>query len=352
MMTTPTWFFLGAVARAGGLASCVALSSCGTTLQAGRPAHVGKNALVISEVRAAACNRSPAGAGATYREELPGSVSDPARARVLDILPPAARRTALAAGLEPLIADVVLARESAGDRPSVESIVLRQQLDAALASLQPQLLAVEFEVECEIALMKKALDERADDSARWTRQITVASLVVGAVAGLVAGAWDVSGTESNGPAIVGVVGAGATTALGVAALVPPKRRIVFVHEHNLLAPIEQGQDPGHIYPTFVFRMMTLPTPAGALAPRDDLMKEWREQIGDAVPAGRRETVESLLWGEGGVYDDDVLALRMRLFEELESTADSFARDIDLLAATLADVLGERPRETSTPIVRP
>jgi hypothetical protein len=71
-----------------------------------------------------------------------------------------------------------------------------------------------------------------------------------------------------------------------------------------------------------------------------------------VPAGRRETVESLLWGEGGVYDDDVLALRMRLFEELESTADSFARDIDLLAATLADVLGERPRETSTPIVRP
>jgi hypothetical protein len=153
-------------------------------------------------------------------------------------------------------------------------------------------------------------------------------------------------------ASVGVVGAGATTALGVAALVPPKRRIVFVHEHNLLAPIEQGQDPGHIYPTFVFRMMTLPTPAGALAPRDDLMKEWREQIGDAVPAGRRETVESLLWGEGGVYDDDVLALRMRLFEELESTADSFARDIDLLAATLADVLGERPRETSTPIVRP
>jgi len=318
----------------------LALASCGVALQAGRPTHVEPDALVVSEVRAAACPRSPGGAGATYREDLPGAVTDPDLARVVAILPPAARRTALAAGLEPLIADVLLARERAGDQPSVEAIALRQQLDARLASLQPQLLAVEFEAECTIALMKDALDERAGDRERWTLRFTVASLVVGAAAGLVAGLWDLSGTESDGPVLVGLAGAGATTALGVATLVAPKRRIVFVHEHNLLAPIDRGQDPDRIYPTFVYRLLTLPTPTGAPAPRDHLLGEWRQQLAQAVPAGRRAVVSSLIWGVGGVYDDDVLAFRLRLFEELESTLDSFARDVDLLAVTLAHVLGD------------
>jgi len=52
-------------------------------------------------------------------------------------------RTALRR-LEPLIADVLVARELAGDRHR-RVHRLRQQLDAVLASLQPQLLATEFE---------------------------------------------------------------------------------------------------------------------------------------------------------------------------------------------------------------
>ena len=318
---------------------CFALSSCAVALQPGGPASVGPDALVISEARAAACPRSPGGEGATYREDVPGTVTDPLRARTLSVLPPAARRTALAAGLEPLIADVLLAWERAGDQPSVESIALRQQLDAVLASLQPQLLAVEFEAECNIALMNDAMGERAGDRERWTQRFTVASLVVGAASVLVAGIWDLAGAESNGPVIAGLVGAGATTALGAAALAPPGRRIVFVHEQNLLAPIERGQDTDRLYPTFVFRLLTLPTPTGAPTPRELLIEGWLRQLEQTAPDSRRATVASLLWGAGGVYDDDVLALRRRLYEELESTLDSFARDVDLLNVTLTHVLG-------------
>jgi hypothetical protein len=170
----------------------------------------------------------------------------------------------------------------------------------------------------------------------------VASLVVGAAAVLVAGIWELAGTESDGPLITGLAGAGAATALGAAALAAPGRRIVFVHEQNLLSPIERGQDPDHLYPTFVFRLLTLPTPTGVPAPRELLIQEWHRQIEQSVPVDRHAAAASLLWGAGGVYDDDVLTLRRRLYEELESTLDSFARGVDQLNVTLAQVLGQRP----------
>jgi hypothetical protein len=183
-------------------------------LQPGRPASVGPDTVVISEDRAATCQCSPGGEGATYRDDLPGAVTDPLRSRALSLLPADARRTALAAGLEPLIADVLVARELAGDRPSVELVALRQQLDAGLASLQPHLLATEFEAECNIALMADTLAERAGDRERWTLRFTVASLVVGAAAGLVAGSWDLAGTESDGPVLAGLAGSASRPAAG------------------------------------------------------------------------------------------------------------------------------------------
>lgn len=319
-----------------------ASAGCGVTLHPGRPAHVDSGALTIKETHAAACKRSPGGAGATYRADLPGAVTDPDRMRALSVLPPAARRTALAAGLEPLIADLLLARERAGDQLSLDLVARRQRLDAALNSLQPQLLAMEFEAECTVALMAVALADHGDLAETWALRFTVASLIVGATASLGAGLWELAGTESDGPLIVGLLGAGVTTALGVAALIPRPHPIVFIHEHNLLAPIERGEDPDHLYPTFVFRMLSLPTVTGAPSPREHLRTTWRDQIANEVPSGRRAIASALLWGGGGVYDEARLALRKRMFEELESTLDSFARDIDLLAATLAQLIDVEP----------
>jgi hypothetical protein len=315
----------------------VMLAGCRTTRGvAGAPA--GRSPLVISEARAAACPRSPGGAGATFREALPGAATDSLDVRALAVLPPAARRTAQAAGLEPLIASVLRARERAGNRPSIEWLAQRQQLDAAMAALPPQLLAVEFEAECTIALMNDALAVRAGDRERWTLRYTVASLLVGAASVLWAGLWDLAGTESNGPVIVGIAGAVATTGLGLATLVPPERPIVFRHPQHLLAPLAAGQDPERVYPTFVFRLLTLPTPGGAPTPREQLLTEWRRLLAETVPPPRRDDVAALLWGPGGRYDEAQLRLRRQWYEALESTLDSFARDVDLLSVTLARVL--------------
>ncbi|MFO0095609.1 MAG: hypothetical protein ACK54K_15030, partial [Gemmatimonadaceae bacterium] len=82
----------------------------------------------------------------------------------------------------------------------------------------------------------------------------------------------------------------------------------------------------------------LPTPPGAPTPRAQLLDAWREDLARDVPDDRRARVEALLWSAGGVYDDDTLTLRRRLYDTLESTLDAFARDVDLLNATLARLL--------------
>jgi len=43
-------------------------------------------------------------------------------------------------------------------------------------------------------------------------------------------------------------------------------------------PLEQGTDPDHLYPTFVFRMLTFTEPAQTYSPRDVLLASWRREL--------------------------------------------------------------------------
>jgi len=91
-----------------------------------------------------------------------------------------------------------------------------------------------------------------------------------------AGVWDLSRTDSNGPLALGIAG-GSTSALAAAAAFFPRRRpAFFMHEHNLLAPIVRGADVDRLYPTFVFRLLTLPSVTAEPTPRDRLLAEWDE----------------------------------------------------------------------------
>jgi hypothetical protein len=46
----------------------------------------------------------------------------------------------------------------------------------------------------------------------------------------------------------------------------------------------------------------------------------------------------VLFGEGGVYDANLLAVRRRMFEMLESTIDGLSRDVDLLNTAVHEAL--------------
>jgi hypothetical protein len=331
---------------------CLFAAGCGVTLRAAPPTPRPDDPLAVSEDAGRRCIRAVPGPDSPYREELAGPETDPELTRFLEALPPDARRTAIAAGIEPLVARVLREHAHSGGAPTLELLSLRQELDARLAALPPQMLALEFECECAIALLAGVIGAHDDLEADWQLRLTIASLVVGAASGIAAGVWDLANAHTeqpaapDGPIITGLAGAAVTTALGVPVLVPQPRELSLAHEHNVLLPMKRGEDPKRIYPTFVFRMLTMPTTTGEPTPREALLSRWDDLIGGAA-GGDRALAEEVLFGAGGIYDVRVAALRRAMLEDLESTLDSLARHVDLLGRSLARALA-RPQAAAAP----
>ncbi len=118
----------------------------------------------------------------------------------------------------------------------------------------------------------------------------------------------------------------------------------FRHPRNRLTPVvARGADPDHLYPSFVFRMLTLPAAGGSRSPRDQLLETWNRKLDEELSdAAERAAAERLLLGDGGVYDDDLLTLRAEMFEGLESAVNGMTRDLELLNRALVRVLAPLP----------
>jgi hypothetical protein len=156
--------------------------------------------------------------------------------------------------------------------------------------------------------------------------------------------WDLANSQvanpsvPEGPLLVGIAGAIATTSIGTAVVVPVPQPIVYEHAHNVLRPVLRGTDDELVYPTFVFRLLTLPLAEGGPTPRDELLETWRTMIADEIPTDRRALAEEIVYGDGGLYDPGLMRLHQSLLEELGATLDGLARDVDVLAGAIATVL--------------
>lgn len=270
------------------------------------------------------CARHELSDASPYHVALAGPVEDPALRVYLDQVPAGVRRSVLAAGLEPLLAQTLRDR----GQSSFAQLERRQELSARLGALDSQLSALLFEADC----TGDALEDLGNELERQEHQrelrLTVASLVVGAAFGVAAAVYDAKDREGNGPPIVAGVGAGATALLGVAAFWPNERPVVVRHERNLLTPIARGEDPGHLYPSFVFRLLTLPMADGGPSPRDELLARWRTEIARAAPD--RAAAEQLLFGQGGLYAESLMQLRQTMLDQLEARLNAITREVELL----------------------
>jgi hypothetical protein len=276
------------------------------------------------------CARAIMDGASPYRMPLAGREPDPSLAATLSDIPYKARRAALAAGLEPLLSRLLVARAAAPSGGSIEVLTLEEELTLRLVAFHAQLSAAAFEAGCTADMIQKLLPEFAHREQTRQLTITVASLVVGAIASVAAGTWSLTDNSSRGPAVLGIAGGAATTGLGVAALTHKDRSIRFEHSRNRLAPLWRGTDPDHLYPSFVFHMLTYPDASDGRSPRDDLLAAWRLQLEQSTPAAEQGAARERLLSEGGTYDESLLTLRAEMFESLESAIQGLARDLELL----------------------
>jgi hypothetical protein len=317
-------------ARLLGWAALVVLGGCAVNFGPSGTTPVPRHAIEAPRGQASRCTRLSTGAEGPYRVPLAGAEEDPELAALLEPLPSDLRRTMLAAGLEPVVARLLRdQRQGEGAAPDFESLARRQAVSMHLGSLKVQVDALGFEVDCTGDLVEavRASIER-DDSRREIRQ-TVASLVVGAAATIAAGIWDLSQEDSRGAVALDIAGATVAAGLGVAAFIPKPRAIHLEHRRNLLAPIVRGEDPDHVYPTFVFRLFTLPTPNGKTR-RDALVERFDQILRDAVDEADLPRAEALLYGDGGTYDVALLEAREKMFDELEIAVGASSRNLEVL----------------------
>jgi hypothetical protein len=283
--------------------------------------------------------RRATGAEGPFRVPLAGAEEDPELAAYLDPLPQELRRTVLAAGLEPALARLLRDRRAAAEPPSLEWIARRQAVAIHLGSLKVQVDAVTFELDCAgdlIEIVQSSIER--DDSQREIRR-TLASLIVGATAVIAAGIWELSEDAGHprGPLAVEIAGGAAAAGLGVAAFVRRPEAIYLEHGRNLLAPIISGEDPAHLFPTFVFRLLTLPRRDGSTR-RDALLERFEQILRHAVDEPDLPRAEALVYGEGGVYDVALLDAREEMMDELESAVSAILRDLELVERYLGRTL--------------
>jgi hypothetical protein len=208
-----------------------------------------------------------------------------------------------------------------------------------ISSFEIQLSSLTFEVGCMGRQMDAVLLELDRLEQRQQLWLTISSLVVGAAAGVGAGVWELSDPDAGpGPLVLGVVGGSLSAGLGIAGFIPRRGGVIYRHERNPLAPMASGTDPDSIYPPFVFHLLTEPRASGQPTPRDELLEEWRRILDDAIPARDRKQAEAILYGEGGMYDRNLIEAREKMLDALESELDGSERDLELLYRYLAHVL--------------
>ncbi len=284
------------------------------------------------------CRRHTVRVAGPYHQELGEALDDP----LLEQIPPEARRSARAAGLEPLILALLKDRQNPGEAPSVEVLALQQRLFVQQISFDSQLQSLLSEVDCTDDVIESLGAQLEQREGNRELSLTLASIGVAAAGAIVAGAWQIKNQRSDGEALVAITSGVGSAALGVAALVPKRHTVEYLHPHNLLAPIASGQDPERLYPTFVRRLLNAPAEPGRPSPREELLATFERKIAKTYPPGEHRRVREILYGAGAIYDQRLIRLREEMYDQLESTLSAFARDFELLSRYLVNLTDPAP----------
>ncbi|HWB76806.1 MAG TPA: hypothetical protein VG755_17690 [Nannocystaceae bacterium] len=311
-----------------------------STIRTSVPAQARASTVRIDEGETEDCQR-PTQRFPRAALALDGELDDPALATELAEVPGEIRRTARAVGLEPQLARLLKAQREGGDARSVETVALRLQVVMRISAVEIDVDSLLFEADCTGNQLDEALRELHERAARRVLGFTIASIAVGAAAGIATGVIDAKGgTPAEAVGGLGISGGIATAGLGVGALVPERGRVVYPHERNLFVPIVTGEDPHALFPAYVFRMLRAPVGEGGRAPREELLEDWDRIIDEAIPERERAVARAVLFGKGGVYDTKLIEVRERMYDALESQLNAFDRDLEQLYAYFGKVLQE------------
>ncbi|RZL41840.1 MAG: hypothetical protein EOO93_29400 [Pedobacter sp.] len=208
------------------------------------------------------------------------------------------------------------------DGPTINNSYLRlkQKIGSRIALAQSQLTAVAAELDCEGERSDMAADYLDGLNSKRNRQLTVGSVIVGALT-TVAGAVTKNSTQT----IIGISGGLVSAGLGAMTINPKGKKVEFYHEHNLLRAIWREGEKNSDYPDFVWKMLNEKefSTNGNVTLIKSIKSRWLQfEFNGGVDVDE----EKLLFGNGGFYRSEDLHTRSAMINQLQSTIRSIHQD--------------------------
>jgi hypothetical protein len=247
--------------------------------------------------------------------------------------------TANAVGILPALRTLETLRAAAPPQPDParELAVLRQQqrilTQVMLASSTVSSLAAELDCEGERADQMAGYLSALDD--RRTQRLNVLSIVVGALSGI----GTTIGSDRSTQYAFGVGGGLAAAGLGLLTLAQDGHTNEFQHPRNLLADVWDERPVSAAWPPGVWRMLT--DPAFSNQGRTSIAHNTRERWQRSGPLAQPDSDEgrrlaALLFGAGGTYSADQLAVRANMLNELQSAVRLLNQELQGLLLALVE----------------
>jgi len=210
----------------------------------------------------------------------------------------------------------------------------KEKIINRISLFRTQVASVAAELDCE--------GERADQLSVYvekidlvrTRNLTVASVVTGAVAGVAAAL--LQGDDAN---VVAITGGVASAVFGLFSLSSSKK-VEFKHPRNLLHDLWFLPQHSRYYPATVWNMLShsIFSNSKESSVAYNLRRSWQNYSALEPTDKKSDEKIKLLMGDGGLYSADDLKLRANMINQLQASVKLIDQDIQGL---LSEVLQEK-----------
>lgn len=259
--------------------------------------------------------------------DLPLSAESIEVARVMNVLPLLSQLTAL---------------QRAGETHSIAFMELRQSLTDRLLLTLFEVSSVTAELVCERDRADQVADRMDEIDTSIVKRLTLTSIVIGGIAGIVSGGIGLAGGASSASDAAGLAGGLFASVFGGTALFATSKQ-EFRHERNLLNEVWENPKESSVFSPAIWRFLQRHHKDGAVTTREEVIRAWQQQgrLGEPGSAGEHERT-ALIFGPGGTYASTDLRARASMLETLEAHINLLSEELEVF---LREITQQRIQRT-------
>ena len=227
-------------------------------------------------------------------------------------------------------------RDAASPEQKIEWIQIRQELNDRIDLASLEISAVTAELDCEEERLNQIASFLNEKEKRKESNLTVTSIILGAVSAIVTGVLVSKKDQSNTADIMGVGVGIADVTLGI-LLLTSSRKITLEHKRNVLRELWLGTETSTTYPPSIWYYLNYYPVPGRISLRERLISNWKSFGQIRKTENNPDGDLDIYFGDGGKYTIDELENRANMYDQIESQIKLMKQDLRNLKESIISV---------------